>query len=234
MERLPGRAASCDVPPTHHGWSQACLSTAAWRIPWEVKTRPRRNLHIWVFPKIRDTPKCMVKIMEIPIKVDDLGVPLFLETPIYKLYPGIPGPPLKQWVLAKTTLTLNPKGFNPQNWVNHYFNGGGSPGCIWILLILKPRKWLKKLLNKNGGSCWMMIPSGELTVHIPRPEALLKDVVLSLGIRWFCFVVVTLWLESSKDTHLCQCCWRGNTQLLNNFGCNGWWKMHGLHPSKLT
>ncbi len=29
------------------------------------------------------TPKWMVKIMEIPIKIDDLGVPLFLETPIY-------------------------------------------------------------------------------------------------------------------------------------------------------
>ena len=28
--------------------------------------------------------------MEIPIKVDDLGVPLFLETPIY--FGGIPGP----------------------------------------------------------------------------------------------------------------------------------------------
>ncbi len=28
------------------------------------------------------TPKWMVKIMESPIKMDDLGVPLFLETPI--------------------------------------------------------------------------------------------------------------------------------------------------------
>ena len=28
-------------------------------------------------------PKWMVKIMENPIKIDDLGVPLFLETPIY-------------------------------------------------------------------------------------------------------------------------------------------------------
>ena len=30
-------------------------------------------------------PKWMVKIMENPIKMDDLGVPLFLETPIYGL-----------------------------------------------------------------------------------------------------------------------------------------------------
>jgi len=28
------------------------------------------------------TPKWMVKIMENPIKIDDLGVPLFWETPI--------------------------------------------------------------------------------------------------------------------------------------------------------
>ena len=32
--------------------------------------------------KNRGTPKWMVKIMENPIKVDDLGVPLFSETPI--------------------------------------------------------------------------------------------------------------------------------------------------------
>ena len=40
-------------------------------------------VEIWMFPKIGvGTPKCMVKIMEHPIKIDDLGVPLFLETPI--------------------------------------------------------------------------------------------------------------------------------------------------------
>ena len=33
--------------------------------------------------KYRGTPKWMVKIMEILIKIDDLGVPLFLETPIF-------------------------------------------------------------------------------------------------------------------------------------------------------
>ena len=31
-------------------------------------------------------PKCIVKIMEKPIKMDDLGVPLFLETPIFIRY----------------------------------------------------------------------------------------------------------------------------------------------------
>ena len=35
------------------------------------------------FSKNRDTPKWMVKIMENPLKMDDLGVPLFSETSIY-------------------------------------------------------------------------------------------------------------------------------------------------------
>ena len=42
------------------------------------------DMYIWMFPKIGGkTPKRMVKIMENPIKMDDLGVPLFLETPTY-------------------------------------------------------------------------------------------------------------------------------------------------------
>ena len=40
---------------------------------------------IWMFPKIGIPQNWMVKIMENPIKIDDLGVPLFLETPIYTL-----------------------------------------------------------------------------------------------------------------------------------------------------
>ena len=36
--------------------------------------------------KNRGIPKWMVKIMENPIKLDDLGIPLFLETPICLLY----------------------------------------------------------------------------------------------------------------------------------------------------
>ena len=40
------------------------------------------QISAWMFPKIGGKPqKWMVKIMENPIEMDDLGVPLFLETP---------------------------------------------------------------------------------------------------------------------------------------------------------
>ena len=65
-----------EIPLASSG--RACLEQHIWtnlrrgRFPWDI----------WVFPKMVVPPKWMVKIMENPIKMDDLGVPLFLETSI--------------------------------------------------------------------------------------------------------------------------------------------------------
>ena len=42
----------------------------------------KTSIHTWVFPKI-GVPQNGWFIMENPIEMDDLGVPLFLETPIH-------------------------------------------------------------------------------------------------------------------------------------------------------
>ena len=48
--------------------------------------RMEKFVYLGVEPKIGGfyPPKWMVKIMQKPIKMDDLVVPLFLETPIYQ------------------------------------------------------------------------------------------------------------------------------------------------------
>ncbi len=61
------------------GWGPSMMS---WR--WAPGNDADSKLHMGVEPKIGGKPpKWMVKIRENPIRIDDLGVPLFLETPIW-------------------------------------------------------------------------------------------------------------------------------------------------------
>ena len=61
--------------------SVSCLSNL-------LETMDLRNswLSLWVFPQKVGIPQNGWFIMEIPINMDDLGVPLFSETPIYSVY----------------------------------------------------------------------------------------------------------------------------------------------------
>ena len=58
------------------------------RLTWNLRTHPWKmkiifQTIIWVFPKIL-VPQNGWFIMENPIKIDDLGIYLFLETPIFR------------------------------------------------------------------------------------------------------------------------------------------------------
>ena len=52
----------------------------------------------------------MVKIMENPIKMDVLGVPLFLETPIYVIQSDLFGMVSSRDLLERLLVTSNDRG----------------------------------------------------------------------------------------------------------------------------
>ena len=77
-----------DVPWWRFFQSHQKLHQGAWAghshcVIGSSGTRNKRGMQLDVEPKIGGfyPQKWMVKIMENPIKMDDLGVPIFLETP---------------------------------------------------------------------------------------------------------------------------------------------------------
>jgi len=73
-----------DTPPGRD--SSASLASTGSRSARKQELAEATSLGlIWVFPKIGGTPKWMVYHEKL-IKMDDLGVPLFSETSIYRFF----------------------------------------------------------------------------------------------------------------------------------------------------
>ena len=73
--RMTSRSLALDI-------AERFLLTISLQRPGEKIAQARSIKHIWVFPTI-GVPQNGWFIMGNPIKMDDLGVPLFLKTPIY-------------------------------------------------------------------------------------------------------------------------------------------------------
>ena len=70
-------------------------------------------------------------------------------------------PPVKQWV-DKYNHNCLPNGFNHPNWVNHYFNGGGSLGYTCFSTFFRPFFLVRSMDGISTSICLIfMVNAGE-------------------------------------------------------------------------
>ena len=125
---------------------------------------------IWVLnPKIGvKPPKWMVKIMEHPIKMDDLGVPLFLETSIYHIW----------YICSCLCLQLHQRRGTP----------GSVPGKRTPFLFLRRLQWRSWTLCFYTVS-WPSLFHTYIAVNTRPLSTFTTQIVVDLGnpvflVRW--------------------------------------------------
>ena len=187
---LNGNQNSSPLCPCQHWTPSWANQMSGWKIS-DQKHRSPKALKIYgCQPKNRGIwpPKLMVKIMENPIKMDDLEVPLFLETP-----PEFNSSPLKNagW---KTILTY---------WVLVTFQGRAVKlqGCIRTCAKFSLRK-MTRCWEKSFVYTKTLRKGNETRLRFPATKTLLtKAITVNPG--WLAKeILIYKWFVKSSSIEL--------------------------------
>ena len=106
---------------------------------------PKCTVHTWVFPKI-GIPQNGWFVMENPIKMDDLGVPLFSETSTYKhihQYLSIYANTLKFWERLRFFSHFNMWKTNFTRQIRHFFCAATATNVVQDEGVVSKYMWLQ-------------------------------------------------------------------------------------------